>query len=85
MNLEALKAEAQRAEEAALESDEQLRKLPDLIDKSTQAGALVKAVDCAKTVAAALALNERLRERANRLAKEVSLAEPPALGAHVRR
>lgn len=70
MNAELLRTELDRAEEAELQSDEQLRKLLELVDKASAASPTVNAGDCAKTVATALALNERLRQRADKLRAE---------------
>jgi hypothetical protein len=67
MNIELLKTEFERAIQAELESDEQLRKLPELIDKASTPGGSINASDCAKLVSAALSLNERLRSRAGTL------------------
>lgn len=67
MNLEMLITELDRAEEAELQSEEQLRQLVGLIDKVGAPGSVVNASDCAKTVTAALALNERLRDRTKSL------------------
>jgi hypothetical protein len=67
MNPELLKTEVDLAEQAELESDEQLRKLTALIDKAGTPGGPINASDCAKLVTAALALNERLRERTRTL------------------
>jgi hypothetical protein len=71
MNIELLKTEFERAVQAELESDEQLRNLPDLIDKASSPGGSINATDCAKLVSAALSLNERLRDRAGTLGREV--------------
>ena len=67
MNPEFLKNELERAEEAELESDEQLRKLTALIDKASKPNPDLNATDCAKLVSAALALNEQLRARTKNL------------------
>lgn len=66
MTPEMLKTELDRAEDAELQSDEQLRRLVGLIDKASAPNSTVNASDCAKTVSTALALNERLRETATR-------------------
>lgn len=67
MNSELLRTELERTEEALLQSEEQLRQLPTLIDKACTAHSGVSASDAAKIVAAALALNERLKDRAKHL------------------
>jgi hypothetical protein len=79
MNTEALKTELARAEDAELQSEEQLRQLLSLIDKVGTPGAQVDASDCAKTVSAALALNDRLRDRAKTLKNEIRMAESPLM------
>ena len=75
MNPEVLRTELDRAEEAELQSEEQLRQLVGLIDKVGEPGSFVNASDCAKTVAAALALNERLRDRTKNLRAALRAAE----------
>jgi hypothetical protein len=77
MSPELLRTEFDRAEEAELQSEEQLRQLVGLIDKVCEPNPTVNASDCAKTVAAALALNERLRDRTEKLRSAVKRAEPP--------
>lgn len=67
MNPEILRTELERAEEAELNSEEQLRQLTELIDTAKTPNSAVNATDCAKIVTAALALNERLRDRTHRL------------------
>ena len=67
MSPEMLKTELDRAEDAELQSEEQLRQLVSMIDKVGTPGSVVNASDCAKTVTAALALNERLRARTKTL------------------
>lgn len=76
MTPEMLKTEIDRAEEAELQSDEQLRQLTNLIDKAS-ANATISAVDCSRLVGAALALNERLRGRAGKLRIALSSAQRP--------
>ncbi len=71
MTPEFLRTELDRAEDAELQSDEQLRQLTDLIDKTCGPSPGMNASDCAKVVTAALALNERLRARTERLRNEV--------------
>ena len=78
MNPEMLKTELDRAEDAELQSEEQLRQLVSLIDKVGAPGSFVNASDCAKTVTAALALNERLRDRTKNLRAALRGAEPLA-------
>ena len=67
MTPEMLKTELDRAEDAEQESEEQLRQLTALIDTARAPNPTINASDCAKLVSAALALNERLRERAKML------------------
>jgi hypothetical protein len=67
MTPEMLKTELDLAEEAELQSEEQLRQLTALIDTARAPNATINASDCAKLVSAALALNERLRDRAKTL------------------
>ncbi|MDO8450683.1 MAG: hypothetical protein Q7T10_17965 [Rhodoferax sp.] len=74
MSPEMLRTELDRAEEAELQSDEQLRQLTGLIDKACAPSSTVNASDCAKIVTAALALNERLRDRTGKLKSAVKLA-----------
>lgn len=77
MNPELLRTELDRAEDAELKSDEQLRQLVGLIDKANGPSATITASDCAKTVTTALALNERLRERADKLRSMRRIARLP--------
>jgi len=67
MTPEMLKTELDLAEDAELESEEQLRQLTGLIDTARAPNAAINASDCAKLVSAALALNKRLRDRAKTL------------------
>ena len=80
MNLEILRNELHRAEEADLQSDEQLRQLVEFIDNAATPNAQVNATDCAKLVSAALCLNEQLRERSTKLQESVRRAEMAAEG-----
>ena len=73
-----LRTELDRAEDAELQSEEQLRQLVSLIDKVGAPGSHVNASDCAKTVTAALALNERLRDRTKNLRAALRGTEPLA-------
>ena len=77
MSPELLRTELDRAEEAELQSEEQLRQLVSHIEKACAPNSTVNASDCSKTVAAALALNERLRDRTEKLRSAVKRAEPP--------
>jgi negative regulator of replication initiation len=79
MNTEALKTELARAEDAELQSEEQLRQLLSLIDKVGTPGAQVDATDCGKTVTAALALNDRLRDRVKTLRNAIRADEFPLM------
>jgi len=73
MTPEFLAAELDRAEDAELQSDEQLRQLTDLIDKTSGSNPTMNASDCAKVVAAALALNAQLRARSEKLRSDVRM------------
>ncbi|OQW88312.1 MAG: hypothetical protein BWK72_08445 [Rhodoferax ferrireducens] len=73
MTPDMLKNELDRAEDAELQSDEQLRQLTDLIDKTCGPSPAMNASDCAKVVTAALALNDRLRTRTEKLRSEVRM------------
>ena len=77
MTPEMLKTEIDRAEEAELHSDEQVRQLTHLIDKASAPNAAMSAADCSRLVGAALALNERLRERTGKLRSALSSAQRP--------
>lgn len=83
MTPEMLKTELDRAEEAELQSEEQLRQLVGHIDKACAPSPTVDASDCAKTVTAALALNDRLRDRTSKLRQAVERAEGTIPGAAV--
>ena len=76
MTPEMLKTELDRAEEAELQSEEQLRQLVGHIDKVCAPNSTLDASDCAKTITAALALNERLRDRKTKLLQAVKAADP---------
>lgn len=77
MSPEFMKSELERAEEAELQSEEQLRQLVGHIDKACAQSPTVDASDCAKTITAALALNDRLRDCTTRLRLAVERAERP--------
>jgi len=77
MNPALLRTELDRAEEAELKSEEQLRQLVGQIDRVCAPNSTVNASDCAKTVTAALALNERLRDRTGKLRLAVGRAKEP--------
>ena len=81
MNLEFMRSELERAEEAELQSEEQLRQLVGHIDKVCAPNSTLDASDCAKTVTAALALNERLRDRKTKLQLAVKAADPTSATA----
>lgn len=74
MTADLLKIELDRAEDAELHSDEQLRQLTDLIDKACAPNPTLNAADCARIVGAALALNDRLRARTDKLRDTVMKA-----------
>lgn len=75
MSTEHLKTELARAEDAELQSEEQLRQLMQMIDKASGPNAPITATDCSKLISAALGLNERLRDRVTRLRSAVHVAE----------
>jgi hypothetical protein len=75
MSPEMLRTELDRAEEAELQSEEQLRQLVNHIGKACGPTPTVNASDCAKTVTAALALNDRLRDRTKTLRVAVQRAD----------
>jgi hypothetical protein len=75
MTPEFLKAELDRAEEAELQSDEQLRQLANLIDKSCGPNPAMTASDCAKVISTALALNDRLQACTEKLRKQARIAQ----------
>jgi hypothetical protein len=81
MNLEFMRSELDRAVEAELQSEEQLRQLVGHIDKVCAPNSTLDASDCAKTVIAALALNERLRDRKTKLQLAVKAADPTSPSA----
>lgn len=67
MNPEFLQTELEHAREAEARSDEQVRELVGLIEKASAPNATTSASDCSKLVTSALAVNERLRERRQKL------------------
>lgn len=69
MRREDLQTELAQAEEAELQSDEQLQKLIALIDRTAQPDSPMSAGDCHKLVSAALDLNTRLKGRTELLRK----------------
>lgn len=75
MTSEALKTELVQAEEAELQSDEQLQKLISLIDRTSQPDSPMSAGDCHKLVSAALDLNTRLKARTEAIRKALKAAE----------
>lgn len=75
MSPELARTEVGLSEQAGLESDEQVRKLPELIDKASGPNPTITATDCSKLVAAALAVNERLHERTKALQSAVRTIE----------
>jgi hypothetical protein len=66
-----LLAEHELTEQAVLESDEHVRNLTGLIEKASGPNPSINATDCSRLVSSALAVNERLRERAKALASEL--------------
>lgn len=75
MTSEAIKTELAQAEEAELQSDEQLQKLIALIDRTSQPDSPMSAGDCHKLVSAALDLNTRLKARTEAIRKALKAAE----------
>ena len=74
MNADQLSRELGLARQAELESVEQVRQLRALIEKATEPNSALSAVDCARLVAAALSVNDRLREHAKELQSKVDSA-----------
>lgn len=70
-DLEHLKTELARAEDAELQSEEQLRQLLGLIDKACAPNPTITASDCAKLVTAARDLNGQLKSRADKLRSRI--------------
>lgn len=83
MNIQTLEAELDRALIAELESDEQVRQLTGHIDRVTAdgvtTGPTLSATDCTRLVTAALAVNERLRQRRDEIDKALKAAKRAAL------
>lgn len=84
MNIQTLEAELDRALIAELESDEQVRQLTGHIDRvtaenTTTTDQTLNATDCAKLVAATLAVNDRLRQRRAEIEKALKAAQRDAL------
>lgn len=84
MNIQTLDAELDRTLIAVLESDEQVRQLTGHIDGvtaggTTMTGLKLNATDCAKLVSAALAVNDRLRQRCEEIEKALKAAQRNAL------
>ena len=75
MKSDDLQTELIQAEEAELQSDEQLQKLIALIDRTAQPDSAMSAGDCHKLVAAALDLNTRLKARTDHLRKSLKSLE----------
>ncbi len=75
MNPEALRTEYELAQEAALESDEQVRGLLQLSAKTQGEHPTMTAIDMARIVSTALALNQRLHEQAEHHRKALERAE----------
>lgn len=75
MSPEVLRTELARTEDAVLHSDEQVRELVALIDKSKSPEATISANDCHKLVASTLALNTRLREQVAALKNAIRVAQ----------
>ncbi len=78
MNVEVLKTELARAEDAVVQSDDQLRALPDLFAKVCAPDSHLSPADYARSVTSLLALNERLHQRAKDLRSELRKAEMDA-------
>jgi hypothetical protein len=83
MNIQTLEAELDRTLIAVLESDEQVRQLTGHIDSvtsgTTTTGPALNATDCAKLVSAALAVNDRLRQRREEIERALKAAKRNAL------
>jgi hypothetical protein len=83
MNIQTLEAELDRALIAEIESDEQVRQLTGQIERvtadgTTTTGPPLSATDCAKLVTAALAVNDRLRQRRMEIDKALKAAKREA-------
>lgn len=78
MNIEVLKTELARAEEAAMQSDDQLRALPDLFAKICAPDSHLSPSDYSRSVSSLLTLNERLHQRVKELRSELRKAEMEA-------
>ena len=81
MTVETIKTELAQAEEAELQSDEQLQKLIALIDRTSQPDSPMTAGDCHKLVSAALDLNTRLKARTESLRKALRAAQTREVNA----
>lgn len=81
MTVETIKTELAQAEEAELQSDEQLQKLIALIDRTSQPDSPMTAGDCHKLVSAALDLNTRLKARTESLRKALRAAQTREVSA----
>lgn len=81
MTVETIKTELAQAEEAELQSDEQLQKLIALIDRTSLPGSPMTAGDCHKLVSAALDLNTRLKARTESLRKALRAAQTREVSA----
>ena len=75
MNPEALRTEYELALDAALESDAQVRELLRLPASAQGDQATMTAIDVARIVTTAIALNERLHEQVERHRKAIEHAE----------
>lgn len=74
MTPEMLRTELARAEDAELQSDEQVRELTALIGNAKSTNPAISANDCHRLVSATLALNARLREQKVHLRNAVNSA-----------
>ena len=78
MNVEVVKTELARAEDAAMQSDDQLRALPDMFAKVCAPDSHLSPADYARSITSLLALNERLHQRVRDLRSELRKIEMDA-------
>ena len=81
MNSEFLKGELDAAIEAELESDTQVRGLPQVISAASKPNSPMSASDASKIVSMTLAANERLREKTEALRVRYGMAKNAEIAA----
>lgn len=77
IDLDELRTELARAEDAELESESQLRQMVALIADTSKPESARSASDCHKLVSAALDLNTRLKAHTEHLRKQIKMLENP--------